>query len=92
MLRGALLVFDAVAFFHEAEAETVCRVQLAEKSKSKMKCPPTLSGARLDRKEGSIAAACKFIFEEVTTTFVVLLLKEISTASSHDIIGFKLWY
>ncbi|GJZ79858.1 hypothetical protein Tco_0644695 [Tanacetum coccineum] len=29
------IVFDAVAFFHEAEAETVCRVQLAEKSKSK---------------------------------------------------------
>ncbi|GKD83328.1 hypothetical protein Tco_1350167, partial [Tanacetum coccineum] len=43
-------VFDAVAFFHEAEAETVFRVQLVEKSKSKMKCPPTLSDASLDHK------------------------------------------
>lgn len=52
----------------------------------------TLSGASLDGKEGSVPAACKFIFEEVTATSVVLLLKELSTASSNDIIGFKLWY
>ncbi|GJW86133.1 tubby-like protein 8 [Tanacetum coccineum] len=31
----AALLFDAVTLFHGAEAETVCRVQLAEKSKSK---------------------------------------------------------
>ncbi|GKB37153.1 hypothetical protein Tco_0882095 [Tanacetum coccineum] len=40
-LKGASLytlytnVFDAVTLFHGAEAETVCRVELAEKSKSK---------------------------------------------------------
>ncbi|GJX99163.1 hypothetical protein Tco_0356182 [Tanacetum coccineum] len=112
-------VFDAVALFHEAEAEAerVCRVQSTEKSKPKvcryflfantlpvlafdalcnavirkqMKCPPTLSGASLDGKEGSITIACKFIFEEVTSTFVALLLKEPSTASSND--RFQLWY
>ncbi|KAD6795104.1 hypothetical protein E3N88_06000 [Mikania micrantha] len=42
--------------------------------------------------EGSLPAACKFIFEEVTATSVVLVLIELSTALSNDIIGFKLWY
>ncbi|GKE62196.1 hypothetical protein Tco_1512563, partial [Tanacetum coccineum] len=48
-------VFNAVAFFYEAEAGTVCRVQLVEKSKSKMKCPPTLSDASLDHKVSEVA-------------------------------------
>lgn len=51
-----------------------------------------LSTASLDGKEGSVPAACKFIFEEVTSCSVVLVLIELSTASSNDIIGFKLWY
>nr|GEW64854.1 peroxidase 20 [Tanacetum cinerariifolium] len=47
------VVMGRVAIFHEAEAEaeTVCRVQLAKKSKSKMKCPSILSDASLDHKE-----------------------------------------
>ncbi|XP_071697125.1 VIN3-like protein 1 [Rutidosis leptorrhynchoides] len=51
-----------------------------------------LSGASLDGTEGSVPAACKFIFEEVMASSVVLVLVELSTASSNDIIGFKLWY
>lgn len=50
----------------------------------------TLSSVCLD--EGSLPAACKFIFEEVMASSVVLVLIELSTASSSDIIGFKLWY
>ncbi|KAI3811110.1 hypothetical protein L1987_20826 [Smallanthus sonchifolius] len=51
----------------------------------------TLSSASLDGK-GSVPAACKFIFEEVTSSSVVLVLIELSTASSNNITGFKLWY
>ncbi|KAM0041167.1 putative fibronectin type III, immunoglobulin-like, oberon, PHD finger domain-containing protein [Helianthus debilis subsp. tardiflorus] len=51
----------------------------------------TLSTASLDDK-GSVPAACKFIFEEVTSSSVVLVLIVPSTASSNSIIGFKLWY
>ncbi|CAH1426390.1 unnamed protein product [Lactuca virosa] len=45
-------------------------------------------------KEGSLTlpAACKFIFEEITSSSVVLVLIELSTTLSNDIIGFKLWY
>lgn len=42
--------------------------------------------------EGSLPAACKFLFEEVTRSSVVLLLIELSTASLNDIKGYKLWY
>lgn len=52
----------------------------------------TVSSSSLKTKEGSLPAACKFIFEEVTASSVVLVLIELSTALSNDIIGFKLWY
>ncbi|KAL8237045.1 hypothetical protein R6Q59_018126 [Mikania micrantha] len=52
----------------------------------------SLSSTNLDNKEGSVPAACKFIFEEVASSSVVLVLIELSTASSNNIIGFKLWY
>ncbi|KAK8707077.1 hypothetical protein V6N13_058144 [Hibiscus sabdariffa] len=37
-------------------------------------------------------AACRFIFEEVTTSSVVIILIELSTPTSDEIEGYKLWY
>ncbi|GJW67919.1 VIN3-like protein 1 [Tanacetum coccineum] len=42
----------------------------------------TISSTNLKSKEGSLPAACKFIFEEVTPSSVVLVLIELSTALS----------
>ncbi|KAI3449098.1 hypothetical protein Pfo_005763 [Paulownia fortunei] len=42
--------------------------------------------------EGSLPAACKFLFEEVTCSSIVVLLIELSTSSDDDIKGYKLWY
>lgn len=66
----------------------------------RLKCPPLVSFLPnfiythpvFSIAEGSLPAACKFIFEEVTATSVVLVLIELSTALSNDIVGFKLWY
>ncbi|KAM5547683.1 hypothetical protein ABKV19_001917 [Rosa sericea] len=43
-------------------------------------------------REGSLPAACKFLFEEVTPSSVVIILIELSNSSSDDIKGYKLWY
>ncbi|CAA0813573.1 VIN3-like protein 1 [Striga hermonthica] len=42
--------------------------------------------------EGSLPAACKFLFEEVTSSSIVVLLIELSNSSHDSIKGFKLWY
>lgn len=42
--------------------------------------------------EDSLPAACRFIFEEVTSSSVIIILIELSGASSDDIEGYKLWY
>ncbi|KAH0671235.1 hypothetical protein KY285_023547 [Solanum tuberosum] len=42
--------------------------------------------------EGSLPAACKFLFEEVTSSSVMIVLIEVSAASSEDVKGYKLWY
>ncbi|KAL3535775.1 hypothetical protein ACH5RR_004236 [Cinchona calisaya] len=52
----------------------------------------TKSIAAADYKEGSLPAACRFLFEEVTSTSVVIVLIELSCASSDDVKGYKLWY
>nr|XP_043624731.1 VIN3-like protein 1 [Erigeron canadensis]XP_043624732.1 VIN3-like protein 1 [Erigeron canadensis] len=52
----------------------------------------TMSIRNSKNREGSLPAACKFIFEDVTATSIVLVLIELSTAFSCDILGFKLWY
>ncbi|CAN1331306.1 VIN3-like protein 1 [Linum perenne] len=44
------------------------------------------------RAEGSLPAACRFFFEEVKTSSVIIILIELSASSSHDIKGYKLWY
>ncbi|KAI3444723.1 hypothetical protein Pfo_001388 [Paulownia fortunei] len=50
------------------------------------------STATINSIEGSLPAACKFLFEEVTSSSVVVLLIELSTALDDDIKGYKLWY
>ncbi|KAL3615577.1 hypothetical protein CASFOL_041238 [Castilleja foliolosa] len=42
--------------------------------------------------EGSLPAACKFLFEEVTSSSVVVSLIELSNPSNEHIKGYKLWY
>lgn len=42
--------------------------------------------------QDSLPAACKFIFEEVTASSVVIMLIELSAVSTDDIKGYKLWY
>lgn len=45
-----------------------------------------------ESKEGSLPAACKFVFEEVTANSVKIILLEMPNVTSEDIKGFKLWY
>ncbi|XP_062090725.1 VIN3-like protein 1 isoform X1 [Humulus lupulus] len=45
-----------------------------------------------NNREDSLPSACKFLFEEVTPSSVVIILIELSKASSNDIKGYKLWY
>ncbi|CAL0323973.1 unnamed protein product [Lupinus luteus] len=44
------------------------------------------------RAEGSLPAACKFVFEDVTASSVKIILIEMSNVSSKDSTGYKLWY
>ncbi|KAK6120560.1 hypothetical protein DH2020_045691 [Rehmannia glutinosa] len=48
--------------------------------------------SRLSVAEGSLPAACKFLFEEVTSSSFVVLLIDLSTSFNDDIKGYKLWY
>lgn len=50
------------------------------------------SGSSQNVQEGSLPAACKFLFEEVASSSVVIVLIELSNISAEDIKGFKLWY
>lgn len=50
------------------------------------------SSVNPDCKEGSLPAACRFLFEEVTSSSVVIVLIELTSVSSDDIKGYKLWY
>ncbi|XP_028804953.1 VIN3-like protein 1 [Neltuma alba] len=52
----------------------------------------SVSSENPDSREGSLPAACKFVFEEVMASSVKIILIEMSNSSSEDIKGFKLWY
>ncbi|KAJ8769502.1 hypothetical protein K2173_004247 [Erythroxylum novogranatense] len=43
-------------------------------------------------REDSFPSACKFLFEELTSSSVVIILIDFSNPSSSDIKGYKLWY
>ncbi|XP_017219302.1 VIN3-like protein 1 isoform X2 [Daucus carota subsp. sativus] len=42
--------------------------------------------------EGSLPAACRFLFNEVTSSSVVIVLIELPTSPLKDILGYNLWY
>ncbi|XP_057807342.1 VIN3-like protein 1 isoform X2 [Salvia miltiorrhiza] len=71
-----------------AEVQRLCSLAV-EKADKLMASKST---AAINFVEGSLPAACKFLFEEVTCSSVILLLIELSTASNKDIKGYKLWY
>ncbi|KAL3616509.1 hypothetical protein CASFOL_039899 [Castilleja foliolosa] len=50
------------------------------------------STSTINLNEGSLPVAGKLLFEEVTSTSVIILLIELSTALDADIKGYKLWY
>ncbi|KAF9662494.1 hypothetical protein SADUNF_Sadunf18G0058900 [Salix dunnii] len=52
----------------------------------------TITSGNPNCREDSLPAACRFLFEEVKSSSVVIILIELSTASSADIKGYKLWY
>ncbi|TKY44670.1 VIN3 protein 1 [Spatholobus suberectus] len=52
----------------------------------------TIPNENPESREGSLPAACKCVFEEVTASSVKIILIEMSNASSGDIKGYKLWY
>lgn len=42
--------------------------------------------------EDSLPAACRFLFEEVTSSSVVIVLVELSSQAPSNVEGYKLWY
>ncbi|KAJ8750441.1 hypothetical protein K2173_015580 [Erythroxylum novogranatense] len=52
----------------------------------------TISNVDPNFREDSLPAACKFLFEKVTSSSVVIILIELSNALSSDIKGYKLWF
>ncbi|XP_015572530.1 VIN3-like protein 1 isoform X1 [Ricinus communis] len=52
----------------------------------------TISSGNPKCREDSRPAACRFLFEEVTSSSVVIILIEMCNASSDEIKGYKLWY
>ncbi|KAE9586036.1 putative immunoglobulin-like, oberon, PHD finger domain-containing protein [Lupinus albus] len=52
----------------------------------------TVPDVNTESREGSLPAACKFVFEEVTNFSVKIILIQTPNASSDLIKGYKLWY
>ncbi|XP_048320875.2 VIN3-like protein 1 [Ziziphus jujuba] len=51
-----------------------------------------ISNVNPNCREDSLPAACKFVFEEVTSSSISIILIELSNASCDDVKGYKLWY
>ncbi|KAE9600291.1 hypothetical protein Lal_00045490 [Lupinus albus] len=52
----------------------------------------TIPNINSESREGSLPAACKFVFEEVTASSVKIILIEMPIVFSEHIKGYKLWY
>ncbi|XP_077211765.1 VIN3-like protein 1 [Tasmannia lanceolata] len=52
----------------------------------------TTSHSNPNHREDSLPSACRFQFEDVTSSSLVIVLKETCHASSDNIEGYKLWY
>ncbi|EYU31958.1 hypothetical protein ABFS82_02G147400 [Erythranthe guttata] len=73
-----------------AEVQRLC--SLAVEKADEFLMAPT-SSSTINFIEGALPAACKFMFEEVTCSSVVVLLIELSTTPlDSEIKGYKLWY
>ncbi|CAJ2676181.1 VIN3-like protein 1 isoform X2 [Trifolium pratense] len=68
-----------------SDVQRFCTLAI-EKADSWLAIVPNLNS------EGSLPAACKFVFEEVTDSSVKIILIEMSNICSEDIKGYKLWY
>ncbi|XP_019447463.1 PREDICTED: VIN3-like protein 1 isoform X2 [Lupinus angustifolius] len=71
-----------------SEVQKLCSLAI-EKADSWLATVPNVNP---DSTEGSLPAACKFFFEEVTASSVKIILIEISNVYFEDIKGYKLWY
>ncbi|WCJ29750.1 VIN3-like protein 1 [Euphorbia peplus] len=71
-----------------AEVQTLCSLAINKADE----WLASISNANPDRREDSLPSACRFLFEDVTSSSVVIILIELATASSDDIKGYKLWY
>ncbi|KAJ6807087.1 VIN3-like protein 1 [Iris pallida] len=54
-------------------------------------CLRTICNSELKQRD-SLPAACRFQFEEITSTSLVIVLKESYSSASDSIKGYKLWY
>ncbi|XP_047307832.1 VIN3-like protein 1 [Impatiens glandulifera] len=73
-----------------AEVQKLCSLAL---EKAEEWFNSNLSEIKPSCREGSLPAACKFLFEEVTSTSVVIVLLELCNGTSEEEIkGYKLWY
>ncbi|KAL7121103.1 hypothetical protein ACP275_02G162000 [Erythranthe tilingii] len=73
-----------------AEVQRLC--SLAVEKADEFLMAPT-SSSTINFIEGALPAACKFMFEEVTCSSVVVLLIELSTTPlDSEVKGYKLWY
>ncbi|KAK4397457.1 VIN3-like protein 1 [Sesamum angolense] len=70
------------------DVQSLCSLAL-EKADELMAVKST---AGINLIESSLPAACKFVFEEVTSSSIIVLLIELSTSSHDDIKGYRLWY
>lgn len=52
----------------------------------------SVSNKNPNSREDSLPAACRFLFEEVTSSSIVIVLVELSVLSPDNIEGYKLWY
>ncbi|XP_047324783.1 VIN3-like protein 1 [Impatiens glandulifera] len=72
-----------------AEVQKLCSLAI---EKAEELLSTTSSEIESYYRDGSLPAACKFIFEEVTSTSVVIVLIELPKKISEEIKGYKLWY
>ncbi|XP_022999438.1 VIN3-like protein 1 isoform X1 [Cucurbita maxima] len=70
------------------DVQTLCSLAIENADKWLATAPHVNPNYR----EDSLPAACKFLFEEITSSSVVMILVELSNASSNSVKGYKLWY
>ncbi|KAG6599429.1 VIN3-like protein 1, partial [Cucurbita argyrosperma subsp. sororia] len=70
------------------DVQTLCSLAIENADKWLATAPHVNPNYR----EDSLPAACKFLFEEIASSSVVMILVELSNASSNSVKGYKLWY